>query len=51
MNTHAQIKKVKEELQWLRAEYLRAADQDDQERLKKRIEYHKRLLADLGGAE
>lgn len=49
MNTQAQVRKVKEELQRLRAEYLRSVDPEDQERLKKRIEYHKRLLADLGG--
>lgn len=51
MDTYAQIRKLKEEIQKLRNEYLRATgDAEEMERLKRRIEYHKRLLADLGGA-
>ena len=51
MNTSAMIKKTKEELQKLRSEFLQAVDQAEREIIKRRIEYHKRVLIDLGGGE
>jgi len=47
-STTAQIKKTKEELQKLRAEYLRAADFETKKSLSYQIERRKRLLAELG---
>lgn len=52
MNTTTMIKKTKEEIQKLRTEYLQnTGDAQALERIRRRIEYHKRVLADLGGGE
>lgn len=45
------IQQTKKELQKLRSEFLQAVDQAERETIKRRIEYHKRVLVDLGGAE
>lgn len=49
--TQHMIRQTKKELQKLRAEFLQAVDQAEREIIKRRIEYHKRVLAYLGGGE
>lgn len=48
-STSALIKKAKEELQKLRADYLKAADDETKKALEFQIQRRKRLLVELGG--
>lgn len=47
--TNGQITKAKRELQKLREEYLRAADEAEQKKLADRIAWYKNLISQLGG--